>query len=141
VVFVGRTLLLFGSREEIARRLTELRGADLSAGVTLEADELDDESDSVSLDFELNFSDAPDAQATLHTLAPPELPTGLSPGQAAQLAELIHYLHLRVRGLVQSVGPFEDRERMTIEQRQWQNIVDLQQRLAGYLRSVGEPGE
>ncbi len=141
VIFVGRTLLLYGARHEIAARLTALRGCDLSPGVTLEADELDDESDSVSLDFELNFSDIPDAQTTLHTLIPPELPGALSPGQAAQLAELLQYLHLRIRGLVQSVGSVADSERMSIEQRQWQNLLDIHQRLAGYLRSVGEPGE
>jgi hypothetical protein len=77
----------------------------------------------------------------LHTLAPPELPRGLSPGQAAQLAEFLQYLHLRIRGLIQSVGPVAKSERMTLEQRQWQNVLDIQQRLAGYLRSVGEPGE
>ena len=39
-------------------------------------------------------------QSLLHTLIPPELPAELSPGQAAQMAELLQYVHLRLRGLV-----------------------------------------
>ena len=32
-------------------------------------------------------------------------------------------------------------ERLTVEQRQWQNLIDLQGRLAVYLRQIGEPQE
>jgi pSer/pThr/pTyr-binding forkhead associated (FHA) protein len=141
VIAVGRTLLVFGSREEIAQRLAALRGTDLSDGVTLEADEFEEEPSAAALDFELNFSDDPDAQLLLHTLAPPELPSSLSPGQAAQLAELLQYVNLRMRGLLQSVRSKAKSDRVTLEQREWQNLIDLQDRLAGYLRRIGEPGE
>ncbi|GAG08762.1 unnamed protein product, partial [marine sediment metagenome] len=60
---------------------------------------------------------------------------------AAQLAELLQYLHLRIRGLVQSVKAKGKSERITLEQRQWQNLIDIEDRLAGYLRTIGEPGE
>ncbi|MEE8452241.1 MAG: FHA domain-containing protein [Thermoguttaceae bacterium] len=142
-IVLGRSVLLFGSREEIARRLATLRGEDLSEGIILEADEEaeQEESNSISLEFELNWSDEPDARAVLHTLIPPELPTSLGPGQAAQLAEVLQYLHLRLRGLIQTVTVEGKPERITLDQRQWQNVVDLQDRLAGYLRSIGEPGE
>jgi len=141
VISLGRTVLLFGSREEIARRLKVLRGGDLPEGITMEAEEPEQDSNSISLEFELNFGDNPDAQATLHTLFPPELPGSLSPGQAAQLAELLQYCHLRLRELLQSVKAKGKSDRVTLEQRQWQNLVDLQDRLAGYLREIGEPGE
>jgi len=141
VIALGRTVLLFGSREEIARRLAALRGVDLSTGVALEAEDEEKESSSISLDFELNFGDQADAQATLHTLVPPELPPSLSPGQAAQLAELLQFFHLRMRGLIQSVKAKNKSDRVTLEQRQWQNLLDLQDRLAGYLRAIGEPSE
>jgi pSer/pThr/pTyr-binding forkhead associated (FHA) protein len=141
VVALGRTLLVFGSREEIARRLADLRGADLSEGVTLGADEFEEEPSAAALDFELNFSDDPDAQLLLHTLAPPELPSSLSPGQAAQLAETLQYISIRIRGLIQSVKSKGMGERVTLEQREWQNLIDLEDRLAAYLRQIGEPGE
>jgi pSer/pThr/pTyr-binding forkhead associated (FHA) protein len=141
VIALGRTILLFGSQEEIARRLATLRGVDLEQGITLGVDEFEEEPSEAALDFELNFSEDPDAELLLHTLAPPELPTGLAPGQAAQLAEVLQYMSLRMRGLLQSVKPKPKSARVTLEQRQWQNLIDLEVRLAGYLRQIGEPGE
>ena len=141
VIALGRTLLLFGSREEIAFRLAELRGVDLSEGITLDANEAERGVEPVSLEFELNFGEETDARATLHTLIPPELPAPLGPGQAAQLAELLQYFHLRMRGLIQSAKTKRKSDKVTLELRQWQNLVDLQDRLARYLRSIGEPAE
>jgi pSer/pThr/pTyr-binding forkhead associated (FHA) protein len=139
LVSLGRTLLLCGSEDEIARRLASLRGVDLSAGVTLDGDDVDELASSVSLDFELNWTDNPGAQATLHTLLPPELPEGLSPGQNAQLSELLQYMHLRLRGLIESAVVSRKTEDATITQRRWQDLLDLENRLARYLRSIGEP--
>lgn len=141
VISLGRSVLWFGSREEIARRLAALRGVDLSQGVPLTAEEAEEEGDSVPLEFELNWSEAPDARATLHTLLPPELPNQLTAGQAAQLAELLYYVHLRLRGLIEAVRAEEKSDRMTLEQRHWQNLIDLQGRIAGYLRAIGEPSD
>jgi hypothetical protein len=139
VIALGRTVMVFGSREEIAGRLAALRGVDLSAGVPLDADGFEQEPSTVSLDFELQFAGDPDAQTLLHTLAPPELPGSLSPGQAAQLAEMLQYISLRMRGLIESVKAKPKGDRVTLEQQQWQNLLDLQDRLAGYLRQIGEP--
>jgi pSer/pThr/pTyr-binding forkhead associated (FHA) protein len=141
VISLGRTVLVFGSREEIARRLAELREINISEGVPLDTDEYEEGPIAASLDFELNFSDEPNAQKILHTLIPPDLPVSLSPGQAAQLAELLQYIHIRLRGLIQSVKLNSKIDRVTLEQRQWQNVIDLQDRLAEYLRLIGEPGE
>ncbi len=141
VMTVGRSLLLFGSRDEIARRLARLRNGEPDDGIHLEMDDLEDPTESVPLEFELGFGDDPDVQSTLHTLLPPELPRDLGPAQAGQLAELLFYVHLRLRGLVQSARPKGKSDRITLEQRQWQNLLDLQDRIAGYLRAVGEPGD
>ena len=141
VIALGRTVLVYGSREEIAERLATLRERKIAEGVTLDADEYAEEPSAASLDFELNFADDADAQKVLHTLAPPELPDGLSPGQAAELAEMLLYLNLRMRGLIQSVESKGRADRVTLDERQWQNLIDLQDRLAGYLRQIGEPGE
>jgi pSer/pThr/pTyr-binding forkhead associated (FHA) protein len=139
VVSLGRTVLVFGSRDDIAERLSELRGASLAEGVTMDGDELDQEASPALLDFELNFDCDPDARNLLHTLVPPELPSALSPGQMAQMAELLQYVHLRIRGVVDSVKPKDKGERVTLDQRQWQNLVDVYDRLACYLRAIGEP--
>ena len=141
VIALGRTILVFGSREEIAERLARLREGNAGEGVTLDADEYEDAPSVASLDFELNFADDKDAQEILHTLAPPDLPDALSPGQAAQLAEMLLYINVRMRGLIQSVQSRGKGDRVTLEQRQWQNLIDLQNRLATYLRQIGEPQE
>ena len=139
VVYVGRTLLLFGSREQIAQRLAMLRGANLSDGVALDAEESEDGTPSVSLEDELHWGDAEDARAILHTLMPPELPTPLEPGLAAQLSELLLFFHLRLRGLIQTVRCSPRSDHVGLEQRQWQNLIDIQARLAAYVKAIGEP--
>ncbi|HEY4761956.1 MAG TPA: FHA domain-containing protein [Thermoguttaceae bacterium] len=141
VISIGRSVLVFGSREEIARRLAGLRGMDISHGVTMPTEDLEDEASSFSLDYELNVGDDPEALILLHTLLPPELPASLSPAQIAQLAEVLQYLHMRVRGLIDSVQMKSKSERITLDIKQWQNLIDLQDRLANYLRTIGEPLE
>jgi hypothetical protein len=137
IVSLGRTVLLFGSREQIAERLAALRGANPTTGSLGGVRE----GQAGSLDFDLNWSADPDVQSTLHTLVPPELPERLSPGQAAQLCELLEYLHMRIRDLLASVKIKGDEDQVTLDARQWQNLLDLQARLASYLRAVGQPPE
>jgi len=139
VVALGRTVVVFGSRDEIATRLAELRGADMSAGVEMDPEQADPENSSFSFDFELHAGDEADGQTTLHTLLPPEIPDDLTLSQAAQISELLQYFHLRLRGLIQSIQPVPKSDRVTLEQRQWQNLLDLYERLARYMRSMGEP--
>ncbi|MBX3413101.1 MAG: FHA domain-containing protein [Pirellulales bacterium] len=136
LIAVGRSVMVFGSREQIATRLRQLRGS--LDERTLSPEEEQGEVNGHSLDFELSWSEH--AQSTLHTLVPPELPARLSPGQAAQLSELIEYLHIRIRLLIETVQVDEDAETVQLDQRQWQGLVELQSRLASYLRTIGEPG-
>jgi pSer/pThr/pTyr-binding forkhead associated (FHA) protein len=138
LVSLGRSLLLFGSEEQIAERLAEIRHTDDRSDVTLAPEEV--AAGAASLDFEVNWNSDPEIQATLHSLQQPDLPEALSPCQAAQLSELLEYLHLRVGDLLTTVRPADEGgEQMTLEQRQWQNLVDLQVRLSDYLRRITEP--
>ena len=139
MITLGRSVLLFGSREQIAERLASLRKQDQGPGGTIGPDEAGRSLHAASLDFEINWSDNSDARATLHALLPPELPERLSPGQAAQLSELLEYLHIRIRGLLSGVKTDEREESVSLDARRWQSLLDLQARLAGYLRAIGEP--
>jgi len=140
MIVVGRSVLLFGSREQIAARLARLRDEGIPLDGTIDEEEEEKIRQAVSLDFELQqWHEDDDLQATLHVLEPPELPERLGPGQAAQLAELLEYLHIRIRQLLSSVNVDDRSERVTLDQRQWQNLLDLQARLAAYLRSVADP--
>ncbi len=141
LITVGRSVLLVGSRDEIARRLADLRGKPRPPTGTAEEDEFKRLENVSSLDFELKWGDDDDPHATLHILQTPELPGGLRPGQAAQLSELIEYLHIRIRRLLNSARVDDDREEVVLDLRQWQNLVDLQARLSLYLREIGEPSD
>ena len=139
MIAVGRSVLLFGSREQIAQRLARLRAGDGEGSRTADPDELEKAANISSLDFELNWSEDADLQATIHALEPPELPERMTPGQAAQLAELLEFLHLRLRNLLAAVQVDSKSTSVTLELRQWQALIDLQARLSEYLRQVGEP--
>ncbi len=140
LIALGRTVIVVGSREEIALRLVELRQADMSGAVPLKSEELEEQEDSMALDLEFVGDQAREFRTLLHVLTPPDLPAALTPGQKAELGELLSYFHLRLRGLIDTVKK-ERGERLTVEQRQWQNLIDLQGRLAVYLRQIGEPQE
>lgn len=141
LISVGRSVLLFGSREEIAERLATFRDDDGHPITgTADDDDVDLVANASSLDFELNWDSDGDLQATMHILQPPDLPAQLTTGQAAQLSELIEYLHIRLRRLFETVKPDQTNEdRISLELRQWQALADLQALLAGYMRKIGEP--
>src|ERR1700730_8036398 len=108
-VGVGRSLLLFGSNEEIAARMASLAGVGASPapmgntgkeGGPLE--ELHSEQQTLAgqldlnLDFDVNVSEP--ARLTSDALyignkALPPLPLKMTPSQAARLAEILDYLH------------------------------------------------
>ena len=140
---IGRSVLVFGSREEIAERLANLRknGTPKNPTVDENSESLEGENQADPLDYELNWSDDTDLQATLHLLEPPELPERLSPAQAAQLSELLEYLHIRVRNVLHSAHTNEDEEMVEFEMRPWQDLIDFQARIAGYLRLISDPGK
>ena len=140
VISVGRSVLLFGTREQIAGRLDELKDDGLSPTGDLDPDKLAKQMESSSLDFELRWGASQNLQSTLHIPVPPELPENLSPGQAAQVSELLEYLHLRTRSLIQSVAFPETSKDVHLDFAQWQELLDLQAQLAEYLRKIGEPG-
>jgi hypothetical protein len=69
------------------------------------------------------------------------LPEGLSPGQAAEVSEIIEYIHLRIRELIETATVKTPKDPVTLDYEQWQHLIDLQSLLAGYLRQIGNPGE
>lgn len=138
MITIGRTVIIFGSRDEIAERLAELRDKIPKEGSPEKSQLLEELENGVSLDFELSWSKHPELQSTLHTLEPPVLPERMDAIQAAQLSELVEYFHIRIRYLIATVAAEPEDDRISLELRQWQNLVDLQARLAEYLHAVGE---
>ena len=145
MIQVGRSVIIYGSEKQIAVRLAALRKQHEEKGAEVPEDDRtvgpDDQPDGESsLEFELNWNaQQDDLQAAIYSLQPPELPERLSPAQAAQLAELMDYVHIRLRHLLLSVEVNERTESVTLAMREWQNLLDLQSRLSMLLRSIGEP--
>lgn len=141
MIALGRSVLLFGSREQIAERLAKLRSSDLHGTGTVSPESAAGSPRAASLDFELNWADDPELQTTLGMTEPPSLPDRLSPGQAAQLSELLEFMHVRMRNLLASVRVEGGSRRISVDERRWQAILDIQALLADYLRKIGEPPE
>jgi hypothetical protein len=141
VIALGRSVLLYGTREQIAARLIELKDDGLEITGELDPGKLSRPLDPTSTDFELRWGASENLHSTLHIPVPPDLPLGLSPGQAAQLSEIFEYLHLQSRALVQSVTLPEGTNHVKLDLAQWQELLDLQAQLAEYLRKIGEPEE
>ena len=134
LIAVGRSVLLFGSREQIAKRLQDLR-LNSSSDESVTDNSMGSKPD---LGFELNCTDDTEIRAAMNVLDPPGLPERLSPGQAAQLADLMSFVHIRMRSLIQSAsenGP----DRMVLSFHKWQSLIDLQSRLAEYIRQISNP--
>jgi predicted component of type VI protein secretion system len=162
IISAGRSVMVFGATEEIATRLAALAKQDKSTFVPMGVDGEEFNFLSRSLEHvttgDINSSMfdvaifrglSPKELAPLHLLAPPTLPTGLQPKNAAQMTELLQYLQIRLRYLVASVKPEQtnkkkendnaDSERVTVSADQWQNIIDLYDKIAKYLNSISEP--
>lgn len=140
MICVGRSIILFGSASEIQGRMATLRGESLPKLDPQDSQPSKSSSDS-SVSFDLNWQDEEDLQATIHVVEPPEIPSRLSPAQAAQLSELLEYLHIRIRHLLTSVSADEQANTVTLDVERWQHLLDLQARLANYLRQIGDPDE
>ncbi|MFO0791360.1 MAG: FHA domain-containing protein [Pirellulales bacterium] len=139
VIALGRSILLYGTKEQIVGRLDELRESGLSVTDNLDPSKVSQPFDPNALDFELRWGASDSLHSTLHIPTAPELPAGLSPGQAAQLSEIFEFLHLQSRSLVQSASLPEGASHFKIDVSQWQQLLDLQAQLAEYLRKIGEP--
>jgi pSer/pThr/pTyr-binding forkhead associated (FHA) protein len=138
LITVGRSTILFGSREQIAARLRELKPKSDDPGT---ASQPAHGGEPPGFDVDLDWENNPEVQKALHTLQPPVLPEALSPGQAAQVSEIIEYVHLRLRDLMETATIKNPKDDVALDYEQWQNLIDLQALLAGYLRQIGDPGE
>jgi hypothetical protein len=139
VISVGRSVLLYGTKEQIVSRLDELRENGLPLTGEIDSGRTSQQLDPKASDFELRWGASENLHSTLHIPTAPELPTGLSPGQAAQLSEIFEYLHLQSRTLVQGVVLPDGATHAKLDLPHWQELLDLQAELAEYLRKIGEP--
>jgi hypothetical protein len=148
-VGVGRSLLLFGSDQEIAARLAALSGVSTpstggigtSLPATVHAQTLASQFDHDG-DFDLNPQDKITvANGTLFSGSRPlpPLPQKMSPSQAARLAELLDFLHRHLTNATENIRANEEGVQVTLSYGDWQRVMAVQMVLARYVRAVAEP--
>ena len=141
-VSIGRTMLLFGTMEEIAaRRAAAVPAAGGAQAQTVRADELAAAS-----------GPRPALGAADRTVGPhgtpnwspfdediPPLPHKLTPAQAARLAEIFDYLHRGLTTAVENIDANDEGTEVRIAFAEWQTIQAVQMLLARYGRAIAEP--
>jgi pSer/pThr/pTyr-binding forkhead associated (FHA) protein len=153
-ILIGRSLVLFGSPEEIEARWASLTGITSPASegktsdpglsklpATLQANPaaaaLEED-----LDFEVNEKDkivsSENAFLVGNHLLPP-LPQKLTPAQAARIAEIFDLLHRGLTRATEFMEANEDGTQVKLTFGDWQKIIHLQMLLALYHRAVTEP--
>jgi hypothetical protein len=154
-ICVGRSMLLFGSNEEIAARAARLGGTgkpSLTGGLsgsvlaqgpaTVHAKTLTGIAEK-DMDFDLNLKDqevTPTSDALFignHALPP--LPQKMTPSQAARLAEMLDFLHRGLTFATENIQAKDDGTQVSLGYGDWQRVLTVQMLLARYLRAVAEP--
>jgi pSer/pThr/pTyr-binding forkhead associated (FHA) protein len=144
-VSIGRSMLLFGTMEEIAARKATVVPANSAGGQvqTIRAEELQAASGRVSIaDSQRTVAPNPPAAAgwTAFDDDVPPLPQKLTASQAARLAEILDYLHKGLTTAVENIEANEEGTEVRLGFSEWQTIQAVQLLLARYARSISEPG-
>jgi len=130
IIAVGRSMLLFGTSEQINARVNE--------GLTaVEEGKLVSKTDSGDFDLDPGLVESIRALSQLNK--PPDLPERLSPSQAAQLAELLEYFHARIGEVVNGVNINEKRPTINVDIATWQLILQVYCRLSELIRGISDP--
>jgi pSer/pThr/pTyr-binding forkhead associated (FHA) protein len=149
-VGVGRSLLLFGSEQEIAARQATISGfgtptagtgGTVSVPAAVHAPTL-----ASQFDHDLDFDLTPAEKITIEkgTLFAgarplPPLPEKLTPSQAARLAELLDFLHRHLTSATENIHANDEGVAITLTYADWQRVMAVQMVLARYVRAVAEP--
>ena len=150
-VSIGRSMLLFGTMEEIEARRSHASPPIVHEGATqtIRAEELSATSGRSAVAAPRK-SDVP--PATTGPSAPiipgewsardtdiPPLPVKLTGSQSARLAEIFDYLHRGITHAVENIEANEEGTEVKLGFNEWQMIQAVQMLLARYGRHVAEP--
>jgi predicted component of type VI protein secretion system len=139
-VLIGRCLLLYGSPEQIAKRSGELAALESPSG-SVESET------KASPDFEDSIGSEPDLPGELFPNGPPRLPIELNLGQAADISEVLNFIHSRLLRLLLIAQQHGGTSRklqaawMSVPPAAWMQLTQLEADLAKYLRQLTDPKE
>jgi pSer/pThr/pTyr-binding forkhead associated (FHA) protein len=138
---IGRTMLLFGTMEEIAAR--RIASTDISAvpngAQTLRVDELGDAGPGRHTVSRKPDASAPTQEWSARDEDLPPLPQKLSGAQCARIAEIFDHLHRGLTLAAENIDANEDGTEVKLGFAEWQMVQAVQMLLARYGRMVSEP--
>jgi len=146
-VSIGRTMLLFGTMEEIAARRAVAPANTGGQAQTIRAEELAAAGGrpappppvvpAVASDRTVGPHGVPNWSAFDEDIPP--LPQKLTPAQAARLAEIFDYLHRGLTNAAENIDANEDGTEVRLGFGEWQTVQAVQMLLARYGRNISEP--
>jgi pSer/pThr/pTyr-binding forkhead associated (FHA) protein len=155
-ILVGRSLLLFGSPEEIWARKATIAGAS-QLGTHTEGNEVEASPLPATmqakpdlgivepdLDFNLSVKDRDEVKLTPEGLFVrnqplPPLPLKMTPAQAARVAEIFDLLHRGLASATENIEANDDGTQVQLTFADWQKVLAIQMLLAIYQRAVTDP--
>jgi len=129
LILVGRSILLFGDQQQIRSRLNETHLVDESGLVERQSDR----------DFEIDSNLLVEASSAQGLRYPPVIPDRLSPSQAAQLAELLEYVHRGIGDVVEGFQSNEAKNSVSVSQQNWQSLLLVYSNLSELIRAIADP--
>jgi pSer/pThr/pTyr-binding forkhead associated (FHA) protein len=150
LIGVGRTLLRFGSQQEIEARNAALSSLNTPAAgnlaSSLQPATVPAQTLALQFDHDLSAHLNPRDKVTvtsgtlfLGSRPLPPLPQKMTPSQAARLAELLDFLHRHLTSATENISANEEGSLVTLLYADWQRVLTLQMILARYVRAVAEP--
>ncbi len=152
-ISLGRSVLLFGSNEEISARMASLAayqppatqtssGSSPGSGPATVHAPLAATQYQQDVEFDLNLQGsitASEGQLFIGGRPLPPLPQRLTPAQAARLAEILDFLHRNLGLATENHRASEEGTELALSYADWQRILAVQMLLARYLRAIAEP--
>jgi pSer/pThr/pTyr-binding forkhead associated (FHA) protein len=150
IISIGRSLLRFGTEQEINARNAALSGLNTSAAGNLPSSVQPSAAHAQTLalqfDHDLDLDLNPQEKITvtagslfLGSRPLPPLPQKMSPSQAARLAELFDFLHRHLTSATENISANDEGSCITLRYADWQRVLAMQMILARYVRAVAEP--
>ena len=102
-----------------------------------------DHADSASEDEPIAGQPANQQSTRVHhdstSILTPILPRGLSPGQAAELRELLDYIHGGVQEVIDDASVDEKLERTNLSKKSWHRLLNTQSEVSMLIRLIEDP--
>jgi len=134
LVAVGRSLLIYGSEEEILMKRTreELQNSGMLSSDSHTMSIHSDKSGSSSSSF---------GEGELFPQGPPDIPRDLRPVHAALVSDVLAYVHDQIAAVLEGAEEKTDSEdgQIVVPQFVWQRLLKTEMDLATYLRRIADP--